>query len=362
MVDRNRPTIPQRDPMLKVDRAILHVFDFDSGSTYLSERPLDLTVRATRSFVQRHLRKISANAESRHGAFAPDSGFADELQRYLAGEREFVEFSTEIAQWFWEELRRTEDLEQCDLLVADFTDTDATGEGDGEDAGPSFDGPAGRRFFSVMLLPRRQAFVHEVAGDANDIARVDATLPNPSQKVASYLLVDAETGAIDFHDKERAVGGERVSIIPERFLQCTSEASSHEVIDEVSVIVRDVAEEFGLEPAVEAARVKAAVARSADMEESFSPAEVGRTVFAERPEVAERFEERVQEARLPEEAPVRRGVANRLTRSHKIRTDTGVEISFPSELAERPGYLDFSTDAEGRITITVGNVARIENR
>ncbi len=68
--------------MLKVDRAILHVFDFDSGSTYLSERPLDLTVRATRSYVQRHLRKISANAESRHGAFAPDSGFAAELQRY----------------------------------------------------------------------------------------------------------------------------------------------------------------------------------------------------------------------------------------------------------------------------------------
>ena len=347
----------QRTHMLKVDRAILHVFDFDSGSTYLSERPLDLTVRATRSFVQRHLRKISSNAESRHGSFAPDSGFAAELQRYLAGEREFVEFSTEIAQWFWEELRRAEDLEQCDLLVADFTDTDASDEEDVE-----FDGPAGRRFFSILLLPRRQAFVHEVAGDANDIARVDATLPNPSQKVASYVLVDAESGAIDFHDKERAVGGERVSIIPDRFLQCTSEASSHEVIDEVNVIVSDVAEEFGLEPAVEVGRVKAAVARSADVEESFSPAEVGRTVFSERPEVVERFEERVREAKLPEEAPVRRGVANRLTRSHKIRTDTGVEITFPSELAERPGYLDFSTDAEGRITITVGNVAKIENR
>ena len=335
--------------MLKVDRAILHVFDFDSGSTYLSERPLDLTVRATRSYVQRHLRKISSNAESRHGEFAPDSGFAGELQRYLAGEREFVEFSVEIAQWFWEELRRAEDLEQCDLLVADFTDTDAGGEGekDGAPDGPSFDGPAGRRFFSILLLPRRQAFVHEVVGDVNDIARVDATLPNPSQKVASYVLVDAETGAIDFHDKERPVGSERVSIIPERFLQCTSEASSHEVIDEVNVIVRDVAEEFGLTPAVEVGRVKAAVARSADVEESFSPAEVGRTVFSERPEVVERFEERVREAKLPEEAPVRRGVANRLTKSHKIRTDTGVEITFPSELAERPGYLDFSTDAEG---------------
>ena len=343
--------------MLKVDSAILHVFDFDSGSTYFSARPLDLSVRATRSFVQRHLRKISANAESRHGQFSPDSGFAAELQRYLAGEREFVEFTQDIAQWFWEELRRAEDLEQCDLLVADFTDTDSGAQDE-----VTFEGEAGRRFFAIVLLPRRQAFVHEVGGETNDISRVDVTLPNPSQKVASYVLVDAQTGAIDFHDKERSVGGEKVSLIPERFLQCTSEASSHEVINEVSVIVRDVAEEFGLEPAVEVSRAKAVVARTADVEESFSPAEVGRAVFAEKPEMAERFEQRVAEARLPEEAPVRRGVANRLTKSHKIRTDTGVEITFPSELAEKPGYLDFATDAEGRITITVGNVAKIENR
>ena len=351
--------------MLKVDRAILHVFDFDSGSTYFSERPLDLTVRSTRSYVQRHLRKISSNAESRHGEFSPDSGFAVELQRYLAGEREFVEFSCEIAQWFWEELRRAEDLEQCDLLVADFFDTDAGAvDATSTDAevDAAFDGPAGKRFFAVVLLPRKQAFVHEVGGDANDISRVDATLPNPSQKVASYVLVNAETGEIDFRDKERSVGGTATLVIPDRFLQCTSKASSHEVIDEVNVIVRDVAEEFGLTPAVEVSRAKALVARTADVEESFSPVEVGRAVFAEKPEVAERFEQRVAEARLPEEAPVRRGVANRLTKSHKIRTDTGVEITFPSELAEKPGYLDFSTDAEGRITITVGNVAKIENR
>lgn len=351
--------------MLRVAQAILHVFDFDSGSTFFSERPLDLSVRQTKSYVQRHLRKISANAESRHGEFAPDSAFAAELGRYLAGEREFVEFSTEIAQWFWEELRRAEDLEQCDLLVADFTDTDEGAVGAAStdaELDAAFDGPAGRRFFAIVLLPRKLAFVHEVGADANDICRLDATLPNPSQKVASYVLVDAETGAIDFHDKERSVGGASTMVIPERFLQCTSEASSHEVIDEVSVIVRDVAEEFGLTPAVEVSRAKAVVARVADVDESFAPADVGRAVFEDRPDVQRRFEERVREAELPEEAPVRRGVANRLTKSHRIRTDTGVEITFPSELADRPGYLDFETGPDGRISITIGNVAKIENR
>ncbi len=351
--------------MLRVAQAVLHVFDFDSGSTFFSQEPLDLSVRATRSYVQRHLRKTLSNAESRHGEFAPESGFAAELERYLRGEREFVEFSQEIAQWFWEELRRAEDLEQCDLLVADFTDTDeakvVAGSSDA-DVDAAFDGPAGKRFFAVMLLPRKQSFVHEVGGEANDICRQDSTLPNPTQKVESYLLVDAENMAIDFHDKDRSIAGQKTQIIPDGFLQCTTQASSHEVIEEVNVIVQDLAEEYGLTPAVEVSKAKSVVARHADADEVFEPAQIGREVFEERPDLAERYEERVREAKLPEEAPVRRGVANRLTKSHRIKTDTGIEITFPSELTEKPGYLEFTTEPDGHISIVIGNVARIENK
>jgi len=65
---------------------------------------------------------------------------------------------------------------------------------------------------------------------------------------------------------------------------------------------------------------------------------------------------------LPEEVPVKRGVANRIAKNHKIRTDTGIEISFPSNLTDRPGYLEFSHESDGRITISIKNVAHIENR
>ena len=348
--------------MLRISKAILHVFDFDSGSTFFSEGELDLSNRATRSYVQRHLRKICDNAESKHGEFSADSSFADELGNYLKGQADFVGFSTQIAQWFWEELRRTEDLEQCDLLVADFTNTDGVGEsGDADDTDAAFEG-AGKRLFAVVLLPRRQAFVHEVDSTSNEILRQDTTLPNPTQKVDSYVIIDADTMGIDFHDKDRGVAGESRQIIPELFLQCTEQASSHEVIDQVTVIVKDIAEEYGLTPAVEVSRAKAALARHADLEETVAPAEVGREVFEDRPELARHYEERVAERQLPEEVPVRRGVANRLTKTHRIRTDTGIEIAFPSDLADKPGYIDFSTEPDGRISITISNVVSIENR
>ena len=350
--------------MLKVSQAILHVFDFESGSKYYSEAPLDLENRPIKSYVQRRLRKIVGNAESNHGEFAEDSGFAGELEHYLMGGAEFQGFSVQIAEWFWEELRRAEELEQVDLLVADFIDTDAVPvDANSTDAevDAAFDGPEGKRFFAVVLLPRKQSFVHEIGG-TNEILRMDTALPNPTAKIDTYVLVDCDSFAIDFHDKERSIGGQSIQILPDKFLQCSAAASTQEEFSEVSVIVQDVAEEYGLTPAVEVGRAKAAVAQQADRDEVVTPAEIGRVVFEDRPDVQQVFEERVREAKLPEEAPVRRGVANRLAKNHKIKTDTGIEITFPSDLADKPGYLDFSTGADGTISITIGNVAHIENK
>lgn len=350
--------------MLKVSQAILHVFDFETGSKYYSEAPLDLENRPTKSYVQRRLRKITASPESNHGEFAEDSGFAGELEHYLMGGADFQGFSVQIAEWFWEELRRSEELEQVDLLVADFVDTDVAAVGANStdaEVDAAFDGPEGKRFFAVVLLPRKQSFVHEIGG-TNEILRMDTALPNPTAKIDTYVLVDCDSFAIDFHDKERSIGGQSIQILPDKFLQCSAAASTQEVFSEVSVIVQDVAEEYGLTPAVEVGRAKAAVAQQADRDEVVTPAEIGRVVFEDRPDVQQVFEERVREAKLPEEAPVRRGVANRLAKNHKIKTDTGIEITFPSEYSMNPNFIEFVTQSDGSMSIELKNIGHIENR
>lgn len=363
--------------MLKVHNAILHVFDFETGSTYLSDRELDLSERATRSYVQRHLRKVSSSPESRHGEFCEGSAFAEKIADYFAGREEFVALSQEIGVYFWEELRRSDDPGQCDVLVADFEDTDAMPTKAGQvgtvvgDAlakaleSDSYDAPPVRRF-AVILLPRKQAFVHDLRSvdgqSANDVVRTDAALPNPTQKVESYLLVDADTLSIDFCDRARSIAGRDSYIIPDGLLQCTTQASSREVIASVTKIVEDVAEEYGLTPALAVSEAKAYVAERAEMGEVVMPQEVGERVFEDAPQMRETYERKAREERLPEEVPVRRGAANRMTRSHRIRTDTGIEITFPSEYARKPELIEFETEPDGTMRITLKGIAHIENR
>lgn len=153
---------------MKINHAILHILDFDSAVNVMSQRELDIESRTVRNFVTTHLRRARTSADNKRATFAENSAFGGELKGYFFGEREFVDLSQQIAEFISSELTKAEKAESTDVLVADFDDD--------EDA----------RWFAVMLLGSKQAFMHEVGREEgevrNDIARHYAILPNPSQR------------------------------------------------------------------------------------------------------------------------------------------------------------------------------------
>jgi hypothetical protein len=51
-----------------------------------------------------------------------------------------------------------------------------------------------------------------------------------------------------------------------------------------------------------------------------------------------------------------------MARNHKIKTDTGIEITFPSEYAADSNYIEFTADDQGNVSIIIKNVGKIENK
>ncbi|MCI1664976.1 MAG: nucleoid-associated protein [Atopobiaceae bacterium] len=355
--------------MLTISHAVLHVFDLESGGFYPSERELDISERTTKSYVQRHLRRAAASAEASHGRFSAGSTFLGELNSYLSGAVTFLDFSTTVARFLYDELRKSDDECQYDLLVADFddsVDTSDTEEGDNSRAvKASFEGVT-ERGFAMLLLPRRRTFMHvtdEEGGErVNEVVRHDSQLPNPTQKVDTYAVVDVASSDVTFHDKERVVAGEQALIIPDGLLSCTKEASTREVVEAVSQLAERVAEEAGELPTVALASAKAAVARCVERSEELSCSEVADVVFEGKPDQRRSFEAAAAEEDIPASIPVRKGVANRLTRNHRIKTDTGIEVTFPSDYADKPEFIEFVTGADGRVSIEIRNVASIEDK
>lgn len=363
---------------MNINHAILHVFDFEGAGTTYSTRELDLQERLVKSFVQRHLRRAQGSAENKHGQFRPDSMFAGELEHYLkAGD--FVGFSRQIAEFLYSELRKCETTEPCDLLVADFEGDPVTSAAQNatdeldmpvteaaaimEDA--AFDG-RGERFFALALLPRKQTYVHDVRHESGQpvcgVVRHDAALPNPTQKIDSYAFVKTGDFTVDFHDKERVIAGSVCMLVPDGLLQCTSAASTKEVMQAVTRIVEDVANEYGANAATAVSKVKAAMQEKAEEGDFLPPWELGEEVFEDAPQMRERYEELARDEELPERVQVKRSVAHAANRSHRIRTDTGIEVTFPSEYSTNPDFIEFVTNSDGSMSIELKNIGHIENR
>lgn len=65
---------------------------------------------------------------------------------------------------------------------------------------------------------------------------------------------------------------------------------------------------------------------------------------------------------MPERVVVEKAVAKRVAKNHKIRTDTGIEVTFPAELGENPEFIEFVSAPDGLISIQLKNIGHIENR
>ena len=49
-------------------------------------------------------------------------------------------------------------------------------------------------------------------------------------------------------------------------------------------------------------------------------------------------------------------------RNHKIKTDTGIEITFPADLFQNTEYIEFINNPDGTISIELKNIGKIINQ
>lgn len=334
---------------MNINNAILHIFDAQSAVTVFSEQELELDTRAVKSFVTKHLKRSRNAADNHPGSFTEESAFAAELKRYFFGERTFIDLSQQIAEFLCEQLSHAEKPSSADILVADFEDDEET------------------RWFAILIMESRIAFMHEVANDAGTvaakIARHHAILPAPTQKIASYALVRSRDLAVRYQDKPRTIMGADTQLIVDGLLQCTTGTSAKEVIDTVTRAVAEAAEEHGANAAVALAATKAAMVEQVEVDEELPPWDIVDEVFAEEPALQATVRQKLEEEHVPERVSVERAHAERPSvRSQKIRTDTGIEITFPVEMSKNSEYIAFKNEPNGLISIELKNIGAIESR
>lgn len=332
---------------MMINKAILHILDFNSDVCVLSQRELDFSSSTINTYIEKHLGHILMDANQKPGAFLHDSSFFVQLNKYLMQQISFIEFSSIVGNILYEQISRSDKLDSTDLLVVDFFENNA-------------------KHLALLLLTSKTAYTHQVINSDgemhNEIIRHYAILPNTTQKLDSYALISCDNFTVGFSDKKRMIDGNDTYLLPDILLQCTSSVSSKEVIKTVSQIATEIAEKHGANSAVILSKAKNYLLENAEISSTFSPTELGQDIFADSDEMQKEFELQISKAQLPPDVKIEKTLAIRTGKNHKIKTDTGIEITFPAEYFENHDFIEFINNPDGTLSIELKNIGKILNK
>jgi hypothetical protein len=332
--------------MTIINKAILHILDFNSGVTVFSQQELDIK-NSVETFLTKHLEKASSDPGAKTGRFYPDSGFKNRLSAYLDGELDFISFSVYIAGLMYSSIAKSDKVESADLIVCDY----------------SVDS---QRLIAILKCNNRVGFTHQVIqsdnGVKNDIINHYAIMPSISQKIDEHAFIDTESLAIRFTDKKRLVDGQEAYIIADNILQCSSKVSSKDAIGMVSAITRKVAENHGQSSVMAVSKAKNYIMENTEKSDYLDPVDLGKEVFAASPMMQEEYMREVIDAGIAETVKIDKEFAQRKGRSHKIKTDTGIEITFPVDYFQNTDFIEFVNNSDGTISIQLKNIGKLINK
>ena len=332
---------------MDINKAVLHILDFNSNISVYSQKELELSNVELKKLLFKFLRKAMNDTNQRVGEFYNNSEFCANLESYNLNNIDFIEYSKFTACKVYEEIFKSDNMESSDLLFVDFSEE-------------------GYEYIGLILLENKKSYTHYVITEdesiRNEIIENKTILPSPTQKISTYAIIDKNNFNIVYNDIKRTIDNESVYIIPQKVLGCKMSISSKEAIDTVTKIINEVAEDNNSDVVEVVAKAKKLIVDSSVYSESFSPFELAEDIFKESPMLKQEYESKLNLAKIPQTVSIEKKRVVNSSKNQRIKTNTGIEITFPVDYYGDTNFIEFINKPDGTISIQLKNIERIINK
>ena len=331
----------EKVPSLLLEAAVLHCLDYSHGMTNLSEETLNIEDPFLEKFVLRYVKKTLHDIRLRTGYFEEDSQFLPIVEDYVSDKLNFLSFTKRAAECF-DDFVKNIAMHSYDLLFARFTNEEVP-------------------YVAMIVLENQEVYAHSSLlndeGKMKNGILLETVLPSFTKKIDTFAIIDLLNKEVKFVDDTKWNSGE-VNVLQDMVLGCTGEKSGGEVIQEVSAITEEIAVQFDENPTLLLPKVKQYIRKAGSEEKPLVLKEAAEEIFEDE-QMVSAFLAKSEEKQLPEVVEVPKKAVERKMKNQRIRTDTGIELSFPVDYYENPEYIRFVNEPDGTISITIQHIGKI---
>lgn len=326
---------------LLINAAVLHIFDYQSNQTILSDVTMNLDDKTVEHYIRKSITKCMVDMRNQKGFFQETSPVLSSIKQYQAQQMNFIAVSKQISQLLQTYLQQT--TKAYDVLFSDFTYEQ-------------------QRYLAFYILENQMAYTHMTktnVGIENTIVKQASLLPTTSKKIQTYAFINLTTFEIAFVDE---MHWKHENVLQQLVLDCTYEKSKQEVFQKVNDIVEEVALEVDSNPTLLLGKYKNYVKQAFEDALPLTQESLATNVFNESEEMQNTFISSSLQHELPKEVEIPKQYVSRKTKSQRIKTDTGIELTFPTEYSENAEFIEFVRKEDGTISIEIKNVGEIINK
>jgi hypothetical protein len=333
---------------IQIKNAVLHILDTSISLPVLSNKELDIDGEIS-EFLEKHIYKILDDTNIKKAQFIGDVNTVRDICHAIKTDEScFSEASRTIANMIFDIMLQNIDIISGDLICCLFYINN-------------------EQHLGILKLNYKTGFTHYVNqmedGATNSIIRHKTLLPAEGQKIDEAVLISLESGNIRIIEKVYEINGAKEFYLSQYFLKCTTDLSDNQKIKIIDKVTQKINKKYYDEDFDKVAKLKKVVSKSIEGNNEIHVETIAKEMFDTNLEVRQEYIQEIQKAGLLDESiQIPEKIVEKKYKTHKIRTDTGIEINFPLSYYDNRDMIEFSNNPDGSISIIIKNVSKITNK
>jgi hypothetical protein len=331
-----------------IKNVVLHILDTNVGTPVLSNKEIDPEQEGF-DFVESLVHKMLVDDNVKNAQFLDTPNQIKELCESLnSGKTDFLAVSQLVAGSLYEIMTHQPSIPAADLICCQVL----------------IDGTP---YFGLLKLNYRTNYIHHVEYEGetnvNLLVKQKTVLPGEHQKPEEGILINLDDFNIRLVEKEYEIDGKKEYYLSKQFLACSNQLSTVQKAKIMNKVAEKLGKKYNNEKFDSVARLRKTVFETMEDSKAVAVGSVAREIFRDDPAAQREYVEEVKQAGIIEdEIQLTEQITEKKFRNHKIKTDTGIEIHFPSTYYNNKEMIEFVNHPNGMVSIIIKNVGKISNK
>lgn len=326
--------------------AILHIIDSKMPAPILSDTFISLDDLESKKYLEKLIEKAFMSPERKSASFSNDSLLYSLFCDYEKTSLTFLELSQQIAINLHKIISVNDSIPSGDLLISTFKRNNSN-------------------FISVIKCNYKEGFTHYVTNEdgktKNSLIKYKTIISTGNQKIEEAVIFDFSTKNLIVIEKLYEIQSKLTNYFSEIFLACNSNISIKKAIDIVYDTAKEIAKTNDNDITI-VPKLKNTLMDYAELGGTFQVSDVAERLFPESEQLQEEYTHKVSKHVINNEIEIDRAFITRKSKASKIVTDTGIEITIPTDSFSNKDIVEFINNPDGTISIYLKNIGQILNK